>query len=158
MLFRLRTLAQGLLRCLGQRPASQPGQDDGTAWAALRSSQPGDDDLLGAPAQAWLDHLPQHAQPRRLAARHPRVVNRLADVWADSRAAADVIDTLMIDQRGGRTGFSPAIRAELMRLQYLQRKLASETARYGAAGADAPGPRPAQALPHARNNPHHSDA
>ena len=121
-------------------------------WDARRTSQPGDEEQLADPAQAWLDNLPEHAQPRRLAARHPRVVNRLADVWADSRAAADALDTLMIDQRGGRTGFSPAIRAELMRLQYLQRKLASETARTASrAGAPAP-----QAQP--QTKPHHTDA
>lgn len=155
MLRRLRTLAQGLLRLLGRRPAPQAGTHDGTTWAALRTSEPGDNDLLGAPAQAWLDQLPEHAQPKRLAARHPRVVNRLADVWADSRAAADVIDTLMIDQRGGRTGFSPAIRAELMRLQYLQRKLVSNMARSGTP-ASAPSTAAAQALPHTDH--HHSDA
>ena len=153
MLRRLWNLGQALLRSVGRRPAPPASEDAASAWAALRTSQPGDDDLLGAAAQAWLEHLPEHAQPRRLAQRHPRVVNRLADVWADSRAAADAIDALMIDERGGRTGFSPAIRAELMRLQYLQRKLAPETAR---AGASATAPRAAQTQPH--TDRHHSDA
>ena len=136
-----------------RRPAAPAaGGDAGAAWAEKRTSQPGDEEQLGDAAQAWLDHLPEHAQPRRLAARHPRVVNRLADVWADSRAAGDAIDLLTVDQRGGRTGFSPAIRAELMRLQYLQRKLASETAR-AAARTGTPAP---LAQPHI--DPHHSDA
>ena len=129
--------------------------DAASVWDARRTSQPGEQEQLADPAQAWLDNLPEHAQPRRLAARHPQVVNRLADVWADSRAAADAIDLLMTDQRGGRTGFSPAIRAELMRLQYLQRKLASDTARADSrTGASAP--MTAQAQPHI--DPHHSDA
>ena len=154
MLRRLWTLGQALLRSIGPRPALK-ASEDASAWVALRTTQPGDDDLLGAAAQAWLEHLPEHAQPWRLAQRHPRVVNRLADVWADSRAAADAIDMLMIDERGGRTGFSPAIRAELMRLQYLQRKLASDTARAGAP-ATAPSPRAEQTQPHTDHR--HSDA
>ena len=155
MLRRLWTLGQVLLRSIGPRPALKASEDAAGAWAALRTSQPGDDDLLGAAAQAWLEHLPEHAQPRRLAQRHPRVVNRLADVWADSRAAADAIDALMIDERGGRTGFSPAIRAELMRLQYLQRKLVSNMARSGTP-VSAPSTAAAQALPHTDH--HHSGA
>lgn len=152
MLRRLWTLGQGLLRSLMRRPAPQPGTDATSAWDARRTSQPGDEEQLGEAAQAWLEQLPEHAQPRRLAARHPRVVNRLADVWADSRAAGDAIDMLTVDQRGGRSGFSPAIRAELMRLQYLQRKLASETAR-AAARTGTPAP-----LTQPHIDPHHSDA
>ena len=155
MLRRLWNLGQALLRSVWRRPRPRASEDAASAWAALRISQPGDNDLLGAPAQAWLDQLPEHAQPKRLAARHPRLANRLADVWADSRAAADVIDTLMIDQRGGRTGFSPAIRAELMRLQYLQRKLVSNMARSGTP-VSAPSAAAGQALPHIDH--HHSDA
>ncbi|MEO6407181.1 MAG: hypothetical protein ABIO45_00305 [Burkholderiaceae bacterium] len=144
-----------MLRSIGSRPAPPASEDAAGEWAALRTSQSGDDQLLGAAAQAWLEHLPQHAQPRRLASRHPRIVNRLAEVWADSRTAANAIDMLMIDERGGRTGFSPAIRAELMRLQYLQRELASDAAR-PRTPATAPSPQPAATQPQADH--HHSDA
>ncbi len=145
MLRRLWTLRQALLRSIGRRPPPAPDAPAGpTTFAALRSAQPGGDEL-GAAAEAWLDQLPDHARPRRLAARHPRIVNRLAEVWGDPAAAADALDLLMIDTRGGRTGFAPTIRAELKRLQYLQRQMTADAARAQAAAsapkAAAPPPR-----------------
>ena len=149
---RLWTLGKGLLRWLARRPANPaPAAPDVSPWVALRSVAAQHEDRLSAPAETWLAGLPDHAQPRRLAARHPRIVNRLAELWADRHASAAALDSLAVDERGGRGGFSPAIRAELMRLQFLHRQLG--------AASEAPGPASAASatatVPQA--DPHHTN-
>ncbi|MEO7151633.1 MAG: hypothetical protein ABIX46_07985 [Burkholderiaceae bacterium] len=135
----------GLLRLPGGRrsapPADAPAET--SPWLALRSVPANDDEPLNAQGEAWLNALPEHARPQRLASRHPRVINRLAEVWADPPAAAQGLDRLLIDDRGDRCGFSPAIRAELVRLQYLQRKLDIEPLQ--TAGVTGPQPLPSVA-------------
>ena len=159
MPLRLWTLIAGWLRALaGRRAAPPPEEATGVSpWLALRTAPASDEDDLTTQGAAWLEALPEHAQPRRLAQRHPRVVNRLAQVWADPLAAADGLDGLLIDGRGDRGGFSPAIRAELKRLQYLQRKLAE--APLGTAGRTGLQPLESAApAPAPRTATHSSDA
>ena len=135
---RLWTLGKGLLRWLARRPAEPaPAASDVSPWVALRSAAAQHEDRLSPPAETWLAGLPGHAQPRRLAARHPRIVNRLAELWADRHASAAALDSLAVDERGGRGGFSPAIRAELMRLQFLHRQLGASQAPGPASAASA---------------------
>jgi hypothetical protein len=45
------------------------------------------------------------------------VANRLAWVWADEAMAAQVLDDLLVDRRGGRAGFPHWVTRELRRLQ-----------------------------------------
>ncbi len=153
------TVIAGFLRPLAGRraaPSADLPAEDSSPWLALRSVPAADDELLSAQGEAWLNALPDHARPKRLAARHPRVVNRLAQVWSDLAAAGHGLDRLLVDERGDRGGFSPAIRAELKRLQYLHGKLIAEPYRpAGAAGPQLPAsisPAPApQATAHSTN-------
>jgi hypothetical protein len=46
----------------------------------------------------------------------PRVANRLAIAWPDPKAVQEVLDDVLIDRRGGRQGFPPAVQQELLRL------------------------------------------
>ena len=146
---RLWTLGKGLLRWLARRPAEPaPAAPDVSPSVALRSAAAQHEDRLSPPAETWLAGLPEHAQPRRLAARHPRIVNRLAELWADRHASAAALDSLAVDERGGRGGFSPAIRAELMRLHFLHRQLGA---------SQAPGPASAASATVSQADPHHTN-
>ncbi len=49
-----------------------------------------------------------------LARRFPHVLNQLSAVWGDLPAAAELIDDLLVDRRGGRRGFPADVLAELL--------------------------------------------
>jgi hypothetical protein len=49
-----------------------------------------------------------------LSRRYPHVLNQLSAVWADLPAAAELIDDLLVDRRGGRRGFPADVLAELL--------------------------------------------
>jgi hypothetical protein len=42
------------------------------------------------------------------------VLNQLSAVWSDLPAAAELIDQLLVDRRGGRRGFPADVLAELL--------------------------------------------
>ena len=56
-------------------------------------------------------------RPAELARRYPRIANKLAVCWDDPVLTELVMIDLLIDRRGGRQGFAPAIASELMRLR-----------------------------------------
>lgn len=72
---------------------------------------------LSAAAQEWLHNFPPAVKPERLAEAFPRIANRLALCWRDTSLVDKVMDDLLVDKRGGRTGFPPTVSAELLRLQ-----------------------------------------
>jgi hypothetical protein len=49
--------------------------------------------------------------------RYPRVANRLALCWSDKVLTRRLFEELLTDQRGGRRGFPPPVRDELLRLR-----------------------------------------
>jgi hypothetical protein len=49
-----------------------------------------------------------------LARRYPHVLNQISAVWADLPVAAELIDDLLVDRRGGRRGFPSEVLAELL--------------------------------------------
>ncbi len=121
MLLRLLALGKELLH--PRRHAGDAAPSAESPWAALRS-QPGEADAgLTPETLVWLDSLPAYAHPKQLCERHPRVLNRLASVWGDRSACIETIESLLADDRGGHTGFSPTIRSEFVRLQFLHQKL-----------------------------------
>ena len=78
---------------------------------------------------AWLADLPRAAVPRTLAHDYPRIVNRLALCWSDPALATLVLDSLLVDRRGGRRGFAEAIEQELRGLRAeAQRRASSDEA------------------------------
>lgn len=79
-------------------------------------------------ARRWLESLPPTVQPRALARRFPRLVNRLADAWGDDPSLTLLFDELLIDHRGDRAGFPPPVKADLHRLwRYWHRERAAPT-------------------------------
>lgn len=87
-------------------PAASAGAPQSSSHAAL-----------DAAALSLLDELP--AGLRMLATRrqYPYVLNRIAAAWGRPRAFAATLDELLVDRRGGRLGFPPDVRDELLALQ-----------------------------------------
>jgi hypothetical protein len=54
-----------------------------------------------------------------LARRFPHVLNQLSAVWDDLPVAAELIDDLLVDRRGGRRGFPADVLAELLTIRRL---------------------------------------
>ena len=89
-------------------------------------------ETLSSTAAAWLRTLPVHLRPMHLCNAFPRVANRLAFAWSHVDLADGVFSELLLDRRGNRKGFPPAVAAELLRLHaYHERR--SLAARAGAA-------------------------
>lgn len=84
-----------------------------------RSSSPGQAAPVGinAHSEAWIASLPRSVRPVHLRERHPRVVNQLALCWKDHELVERVLASLIVDDRGGRQGFTPPVLAELLNLQ-----------------------------------------
>jgi hypothetical protein len=85
-------------------------------WAPVRRAPRGSDNALTGTARLWLRRLPPRRRPLRLCEHHPRVANRLAWCWSDPALAAQALEDLRVDRRGGRRGFAPEIVRELQRL------------------------------------------
>ena len=90
-------------------------------WNALRRPPRASDSELNESTRRWLELMPAHARPSLLAARHPRLVNRIAELRGDPSRTLECLEALLVDERGGRAGFVPMIRAEIVRLGYLYR-------------------------------------
>ena len=84
-------------------------------WTLVRRARPLDR-LLPA-TQRWANSLPEPLRPHELVNAYPRIANRLAIAWTDSRAAIEVLDDVLIDRRGGRRGLPPSVLAEVLRLR-----------------------------------------
>lgn len=82
---------------------------------------------LSTQAALWYAELPAEVQPEMLAERFPAIVNRLAAAWPESRQARALLDELLIDRRGGRSGFPSRVLSELLRLHGLLGDTAFET-------------------------------
>jgi hypothetical protein len=96
------------------------------AWRR-RAAEPTDHAMLGRTVD-WLLSLAPNARPMHLADAIPRIANALADRWSDPSAAAAYVGDLLIDRRGGRRGFPPEIKKELVMLHLvLRRSLATRS-------------------------------
>jgi hypothetical protein len=91
--------------------------DTDAAWAALRRAPRHSDEALTGTTRIWLRRLPAGRRPLRLCLRFPRVANRIAWCWHDAALASQVLEDLLTDRRGGRTGFPKPVVAELRRLR-----------------------------------------
>jgi hypothetical protein len=67
----------------------------------------------------WIRRLPTDARPLHLIDSVPRIANSLAERWNDLAEAAEYMNGLLIDRRGGRHGFAPYIKKELVVLHLL---------------------------------------
>lgn len=101
------------------RPAagSAPSKDEATDWSRVRKARPAD--YLLPQSEKWFDSLPPHLAPCALASQFPRIVNMIVVQWNDHRGAPELFAELLGDRRGGRAGFPPAVRRDLLMLQEL---------------------------------------
>lgn len=86
-------------------------------WTRWRTPERDMDRVLSPTALAWLKTLPDPVRPADLATCHPRVANRIALCWSDPELTGRLFDELLLDKRGKRRGFAPAVAADLMRLR-----------------------------------------
>jgi hypothetical protein len=120
--------------------------------ASMRRPEVESDRVLMPATLLWLDLLPEYARPTVFCERFPRIVNQFATVWADRKLCKLYFETLMGDDRGGRAGFGPEVRKEIVRLRvyyetsmadaaaeqdFRQRLAAANAARGGTATASA---------------------
>ena len=95
------------------RPALKVPVDPGT----LRRPEHLQDRALRAHTGLWANNLPIEIRPSLLLERYPHVANRVALCWADKALIDRLFEDLLIDKRGGRKGFPPPVRAELLNLR-----------------------------------------
>lgn len=88
-----------------------------TNWHHWRTPENDHDRALSSASRAWIQALPEEVRPFDLAARHPRVVNRIALCWNDPALIERLFDELLVDRRGGRKGFAPGVAEDLLRLR-----------------------------------------
>jgi hypothetical protein len=65
----------------------------------------------------WLEALPADVCPAVLAERYPRIANKLCVLWRRVARCEEFLDDLLVDRRGGRTGFPLEIVQELTALR-----------------------------------------
>ena len=94
-------------------PAS--ASDSTTEWSAVRKAKPAD--YLLPQSEKWFDALPPSIAPCALASQFPRIVNMIVAQWNDHRNAPGLFEELLGDRRGGRAGFPPMVRRDLLNLQ-----------------------------------------
>jgi len=64
----------------------------------------------------WLESLPGYLRPVALARDFARIANRLGELWKRPARCDEYFQDLLMDRRGGRKGFPPAVAMELSRL------------------------------------------
>jgi hypothetical protein len=84
--------------------------------------------MLSPLATRWYAELPVEVRPEMLAALFPEIVNKLALAWPETARARALLDDLVIDRRGGRSGFPSSVCTDLLRLHALISQTVSNTA------------------------------
>ncbi|HEX8012643.1 MAG TPA: hypothetical protein VF814_17185 [Casimicrobiaceae bacterium] len=77
----------------------------------------------------WLDALPRRVQPHALCELYPRVANLVAAMWREPETLKAYFDDLLIDRRGGRRGFPPAVANDLRVLRAFHAALTAAAVR-----------------------------
>ncbi|MES2990990.1 MAG: hypothetical protein V4844_06190 [Pseudomonadota bacterium] len=88
-------------------------------WVRHRAPRRHRDETLSNAAVAWLARLPADFRPDALAARYPRIANRLALLWRDPGLIEQYLDELLVPKRPDRQGFPSEVAADLQSLQML---------------------------------------
>ena len=93
-------------------------------WEQLRRPPRHNDEALTGTTRAWLRRLPANRRPQALCMQFPRVANLIAWRWQDPLQAHQLLDDLLHDRRGGRSGFPAPVVQELRRLRDFNGRLA----------------------------------
>jgi hypothetical protein len=93
-------------------PMGNPGRR--ASDQSIRSRLPA---ILSDHAVGFLQALPHEMRLPELRRAFPRILNHIAALWDDPRALHRYFDTLLIDTRGSRQGFSFGVVAELSELR-----------------------------------------
>ena len=96
-----------------ERAASQADSVD--TYGHLRKTAPATEPLRRT--LHWFASLPPEVQPFVLLRRYARVANLVAAIWHDAKLFRTYTESLLVDRRGGRRGFPPNVRRELIVLQ-----------------------------------------
>jgi hypothetical protein len=86
------------------------------------------DKELSKPGMDWLLSLDKEHFPIELAKYHPRIINILAEHWNSPVEGRAYLDGLLLDDRGGREGFSMSVLRELIALKELHNKVVPQVA------------------------------
>jgi hypothetical protein len=100
---------------LTPQPATSQIDVQAEPWDKLRRSAPATEPLRRT--LIWFGDLPPEIQPFVLLRRYARVANLVAATWHDANLFRTYIESLLVDRRGGRRGFPPNVRRELLALQ-----------------------------------------
>lgn len=95
--------------------AAPPGTVSSSEWSSVRKARPAQH--LLPQSEKWFDALPSEVTPCALASNFPRIVNVIVAQWNDHGGAPELFEELLGDRRGGRAGFPPAVRRDLLKLQ-----------------------------------------
>jgi hypothetical protein len=93
---------------------TQVREDEAKGWYGDRAPQPAEQ--VFESTTRWMQTLPPTLRPVETAKAYPRIVNRIADLWKRPSRCDAYFQTLMLDSRGGRKGFPPAVALEISTL------------------------------------------
>jgi hypothetical protein len=68
---------------------------------------------IAEPTLAWLASLPAGVAPHELALQFARIANEICRLWKRPSRCERYLGDLILDRRGGRAGFPPAVLREL---------------------------------------------
>jgi hypothetical protein len=111
----LNDVVQPIPRTRSVEQAQGPRPDAGGDWSRMRKARPANH--LFPQSEKWFDALPPEVAPCALASLYPRIVNLIVAQWNDHRDVPELFEELLADRRGGRAGFPPAVRRDLVKLQ-----------------------------------------
>lgn len=99
-------------------PAAAPVAPPATQnWEDRRHEASPEDVVPTADALLWFAKLPEPIRPKHLLQTFPRVLNRIASHWALRAECLSVLEDLLIDRRGTRSGFAAPVAEEIARLR-----------------------------------------
>ena len=99
------------------RPRFALVPDTVSDWKAMRRPVDPSDNVLHHRTIKWLATLPADLRPIATGRLHPRIVNRIGDLWSQCEYTRLHFQSLLIDRRKGRRGFPSEVKAELEALQ-----------------------------------------
>jgi hypothetical protein len=86
-----------------------------SSYLSARVAKP-QDELLPQTVK-WMESLGDDTRPKEIPTVYPRIANALCRLWNTPKACLTYLDELLIDRRGGRTGFPGGIVLEIASLK-----------------------------------------